>query len=258
MQHGNGVIGEANNSSLAYGIWGKSTLGYAGFFNGNLGYTGNLVKVSDQRLKENIKPLNNVLDKIMLLKPSSYNYKGEYKKMNLPQGEQMGFIAQEMEKVFPQLVKPIADKQTDNTKVSEYKGVDYVGLIPLLTKAIQDQQEEINQLKQEVKALSGGAATGENASSAKAINISNAALSQNVPNPFSNTTSIPYNIPARFKSAQLIIADANGSVVKQVALGAAGKGTININAYNLSSGTYTYSLVVDGSAVESKKMMVAK
>ena len=41
--------------------------------------------------------------------------------MNLPQGEQMGFIAQDMEKVFPQLVKTIVDKEEDNEKVVEYQ-----------------------------------------------------------------------------------------------------------------------------------------
>ena len=71
--------------------------------------------------------------------------------MNLPQGEQVGFIAQDMEKVFPQLVSTIADKQLNNGKSFEYKGINYIGLIPLLTKAIQEQQEEISELKQEVK-----------------------------------------------------------------------------------------------------------
>jgi hypothetical protein len=63
--------------------------------------------------------------------------------MNLPQGEQMGFTAQDMEKVFPQLVKTIVDKEEDNEKVAEYKGINYIGLIPLLTKAIQDQQMKV-------------------------------------------------------------------------------------------------------------------
>jgi hypothetical protein len=48
-----------------------------------------------------------------------------------------------MEKVFPQLVKTIVDKEEDNEKVAEYKGINYIGLIPLLTKAIQDQQMKV-------------------------------------------------------------------------------------------------------------------
>ncbi len=178
--------------------------------------------------------------------------------MNLPNGEQIGFIAQDLEKVFPQLVKNIIDQQPEKGKQTEYKGVNYIGLIPLLAKAIQEQQEEITALKQEVKNLSANAAVTDKTSAVKTITISDAALSQNVPNPFSASTSIQYNIPVHFKTAQLVIADAAGTVVKQVTINTAGKGTINVNAYNLSSGTYTYSLLVDGSTVESKKMILGK
>lgn len=276
--NGNGIIGEANNGSLAYGVFGKSTSGkgvvgqgsiygvwglssapgFAGYFNGNVNVTGNLTWGSDQKLKENIKPVDRILDKIMLLKPSLYNFKKEYNKMNLPNGEQIGFIAQDLEKVFPQLVKNIIDQQPEKGKQTEYKGVNYIGLIPLLAKAIQEQQEEITALKQEVKNLSANAAVTDKTSAVKTITISDAALSQNVPNPFSASTSIQYNIPVHFKTAQLVIADAAGTVVKQVTINTAGKGTINVNAYNLSSGTYTYSLLVDGSTVESKKMILGK
>ena len=102
------------------------------------------------------------------------------------------------------------------------------------------------------------AAITENAPSVKTINISDAVLNQNTPNPFTGTTNIQYNIPAHSKSAEVVVADANGAVVKQIQLSTGGKGTININAYNLSSGTYTYSLVVNGSTIESKKMIVGK
>ena len=260
---GIGVTGEASNNgnfTVPKGVQGicSTSAGWAGYFQGEVGSTGNSFQVSDQRLKENIKPIDKVLDKIMLLKPSVYNFRSEYSKMNLPKGEQMGFIAQDIEKVFPQLVKTTVEKQADNGKTSELKSVNYIGLIPLLTKAIQNQQEEINELRQEVKRLSGNTALTENAPSVKIINVSEAVLNQNVPNPFTGTTNIQYNIPARSKSAQIIVADANGAVVKQIQLNTGGKGTININAYNLSGGTYTYSLVVNGSTVESKKMIVGK
>ena len=47
--------------------------------------------------------------------------------MNLRQGEQMGFIVQDLEKWFPPLVKTIADKE-DNEKVAEYQRISYIGL----------------------------------------------------------------------------------------------------------------------------------
>jgi hypothetical protein len=145
---GNGLIAECDNGTggaSPFGVWGlcsNTTTGFAGVFNGNVTISGTLTQASDQRLKENIKPVESVLDKVMQLKPSSYNYKKEYRRMNLAGGMQMGFVAQEMEKVFPQLVSIIPDKRIDGSKISDYKSINYMGLIPILTKAIQEQQKK--------------------------------------------------------------------------------------------------------------------
>ncbi|MCW3093976.1 MAG: chaperone of endosialidase [Ferruginibacter sp.] len=134
---GRGV--EGDGFGFGAGIYGVNAgAGYAGYFSGNLAYTGTLTNASDQKLKENIKPATGMLDKILQLKPSSYNYKKEYSKMNLPQKQQLGFLAQDMEKVFPQLVNENYDKDVDNGTIFQYKGINYMGLIPVLTKAIQE------------------------------------------------------------------------------------------------------------------------
>jgi Chaperone of endosialidase len=162
---GNGLVAESDAGPYPYGVWGKCTNtsgGYAGYFTGNLHYTGIITPPSDQKLKENIKPFNSILDKVMQLRPSLYDYKKEYSKMNLPQGLQMGFIAQDMEKVFPQLVTDNYDKNVDSGKIFRYKGINYTGLIPVLTKALQElavqnnnKQQEIDSLKQTSQLLIG-------------------------------------------------------------------------------------------------------
>jgi hypothetical protein len=80
-------------------------------------------------------------------------------------------------------------------------------------------------------------------------------LEQNIPNPAKNTTSIRYSIPTNNGSAQLQLIDNLGRTVKTIQLNSSGR--INLDLSSLSSGTYTYSLIVDGKVVETKKLVKA-
>ena len=91
------------------------------------------------------------------------------------------------------------------------------------------------------------------------ILLTNAAsLSQNIPNPFTNTTTIGYTLPQKFSSAKIIITDKNGRQLKQISLSAAGKGRVDVDASTQASGAYNYSLYVDGRFVASKQMELLK
>lgn len=88
---------------------------------------------SDERLKENIVKLDGGLDTIMQLRGVTYNFKSN------PDGDAIaGFVAQEVEKILPGLVATGADG---------YKSLNKDGLIPYLVSAIQDQQKQIDTLK---------------------------------------------------------------------------------------------------------------
>lgn len=97
---------------------------------------------SDRRLKKNIQPLNNTLQGVLRLKPSQYNWKDPLKG-----GKSYGLIAQELAEVYPDLVRERSDG---------YLGIDYYELIPLLIKAVQEQQLQIQQLQSEKAAASNG------------------------------------------------------------------------------------------------------
>ena len=88
---------------------------------------------SDENLKENIKPLDHSLEKILKLKGVSYTWKED-------KTGDVGLIAQDVEKVYPELVK---------TK-GETKQVDYQKLVAPLIEAVREQQNEINALKADV------------------------------------------------------------------------------------------------------------
>jgi hypothetical protein len=96
---------------------------------------------SDIRLKKDIQPLQDALAKIMELKPVSF----EYINPGYGKGTQLGLIAQDVEKIYPQVV------ETDAS--TTLKSIDYGNLVSPLIKAVQEQQTEIEDLKAQIAEL---------------------------------------------------------------------------------------------------------
>jgi trimeric autotransporter adhesin len=83
-------------------------------------------------------------------------------------------------------------------------------------------------------------------------------LSQNAPNPYSTSTIISYYLPPSTASAQLLITDINGQTLKTVGLNGTGNGQVTINAGTLTSGSYFYTLIVDGQKIDTKQMVLTR
>ena len=129
---------------------------------GNLTVTGNVTAFySDLRLKENITPILNALPKLLSLRGVTYNSNEVAERYGYSdKKEQVGVIAQEVEKVLPQIVVPAPfdigyDEEGNNYSISgeNYKTVDYNKLIPLLIEAIKEQQEIIANLQSRITNL---------------------------------------------------------------------------------------------------------
>jgi hypothetical protein len=80
-------------------------------------------------------------------------------------------------------------------------------------------------------------------------------LDQNIPNPFAEHTVINYFLPENIGKAQMLFYNSEGKLIQSVDLLSKGKGSLNVLANDLSNGIYTYSLVIDGNVIETKKMM---
>ena len=104
---------------------------------------------SDIRLKENIKPLENNLNKILELKPSSFTWKVRDKQ------DDVGLIAQEVESVIPMIVKETISigKTKKFLDGDVHKTVDYSKLTTYLIGAVQEQQKQIDELKKKLEEL---------------------------------------------------------------------------------------------------------
>jgi len=104
------------------------------------GSTGAFGSFSDGRLKENIEDLPSQLGSIMALRPVSF----DYKEQEYGQKDQIGFVAQEVEEVYPDLVG-----ENEGYKITS--GINKMEA--RLIKAIQEQQEQIEQLKTQIETL---------------------------------------------------------------------------------------------------------
>ncbi len=132
---GNGTVGiNESNPSAAYNL----------VVNGKL-KTAGIDEASDIRWKKNIEPLHDALAKISLLEGVSYEFRAEeFPDMEFGKTKDIGLIAQEVEKVVPELV---------TTDEEGFKSVNYSHMVALLIEAIKEQQYIIEEQKKEIEML---------------------------------------------------------------------------------------------------------
>jgi hypothetical protein len=126
-------------NSLGIGMAASATAGRIDATNDIVAYSS-----SDIRFKENIKPIENALQKISKISGNTYDWKTENKIEHGYEGNDVGVIAQEIEEVLPQLVQ---------TRENGYKAVKYDKLVALLIEGIKEQQTQIHSLTIEIEKL---------------------------------------------------------------------------------------------------------
>lgn len=140
------------NGSSVFNVYSTGASAYRFYvgMGGTISATSTTISsLSDSRLKENVRDLDVGLDAIMALKPRLYDWK-EGKGADIKNAR--GFIAQEFETVFPDLIDEWRDPAPEGE--DPYKSVRQ-DLIPTLVKAIQEQQAIITSLTDRITALEG-------------------------------------------------------------------------------------------------------
>lgn len=130
--NGTSSVGGYNLQVFGTGVWAQ----------------GSYVNGSDARIKDNVAPLESCLDVVKAMRPVTYQYKESYSD---DQSVQPGFVAQDLQEAMAgkNYLEGVVKDDQRNLNVA------YQNLIPILTKAMQEQQEQIEQLKAEVAALKG-------------------------------------------------------------------------------------------------------
>ena len=214
------------------------------------------VLTSDSTLKRDIKPILNIASSLYQLQPYQFRRKSEFYEIGLSVEERkynqeevidnriyFGLMAQEVQKVFPNLV--YADS-------SGVLSVDYVSFIPLMLQELKNQRNEFVLLKEEIQK--------NQTSSTASLQIKDERFSnklfQNYPNPANDYTSIKCTIDLDATEANLYIYDSGGSLIEKQIINERGEAYVQLDTQNYPSGMYCYFLVIDGVPNDSKQLIV--
>lgn len=246
-------------------------------FNCDVRSTGIFV-ASDSRFKDNIAPIDdNAAASLRSLTAVSYSLKPRFGQSPMTRSAgsagtskdakdqeffdnfhnslnndslRYGFIAQEVQEVFPELVR---------TDKDGYMYVDYIGMIPLLVNAINDLQAQLDAATAPGGNI-GTRDTGNDAAVASTDDISasviSPSLAQNAPNPFNAETVIAYSLPETVAVAHIYIYNMQGTQIAKYELEDRGNASITITAERLAPGMYIYALIADGQEIDTKRMVL--
>ena len=146
------VFSSVPNSQNTYHVYDTTAQGFTFYVSatGTINAANTTIaSLSDERLKENVRDLDDGLSKVMALQPRKFDWKaGKGRDIS----DDRGFIAQEFETVFPDMVNNDGLNLDENGE--SYKTIG-ANLVPTLVKAIQEQQAMIETLEAEVAALKG-------------------------------------------------------------------------------------------------------
>ncbi len=218
---------------------------------------------SDRRLKKDIVDFNDGLEQLMKIHPVKFKYNDLFP--NHTEKEYVGIIAQEMQEIAPYMVEElpmgqIVQEDANGKEVIINPGKNYLTFDPnalwyITVNAIKEQQSIIEKQEARIAALEAKLNMTGSTERKSNSNLSTYRLSQNTPNPFNQSTTINFSC-GDATQAQIIIRDLNGNLIKSI--NAVGKTQVTINANELTQGTYTYTLEVNGASIDTKLMVMTK
>lgn len=217
---------------------------------------------SDARMKKNIASLNDVFEKLTDVNAVSYNLSDESQEGKSTLAAKVsdtqtaivaddrlhfGFIAQEIKEIYPNLV--VEDEEG-------LLAIDYIGFIPLLVDAYKNLAEKVKEQEDVIKSLTNQRGPSFMPASVSGVGEESAVLKQNRPNPFNVSTSIECFVPQNVISAFICIYDLQGKQVHKIDVLDRGNVVTVIDASYFAPGMYIYSLITDGSEIDSKRMII--
>jgi hypothetical protein len=271
---------------------------YAGYFNGDVYTTGSYLPSDPQLKENIADYSNALADLSKLpVKHYTYRT-NDFPQMRLPEGDRVGILSTDLKTVFPNLVKQATNPgYGKNKQVTTYDAVNYEALIPILVEAVkeinaktdpantaanpfaatvQQQQAQIQQLTQQVNDYTTQLNTqGQQISDLKNMlndicnlgcpglqnangNNQDVVLYQSIPNPTTGSATIGYVINVPFTEAFINVTSTNGNVLNQFKISQQGKGSITFDGSPYESGTFRYSLYIDGKLFDTKSIVITQ
>ena len=293
-----GMIGFPGNHHGGAGVYGTNCTYYyeypdniqglyAGFFHGDVKVIGDLVASNvfvptDGRLNRNVISLNEVrgetstLDNLLSMNVIEYNMKSRANKklsggieqqkteadrealeylmkdeMEMSSRRHYGVDAKELQKVYPDLVLEGQDG---------YLAVNYVELVPILIRSIQELKAELDEIKNSSRMdaeARGASLKSETETNVLSSTVHCNILYQNTPNPFKERTSICFKLADNAQNASICIFDMTGKILKKLPI-SSDMDSVSIAGYELGEGMFLYSLIVNGQVIDTKRMVISK
>ena len=262
--YGAGVFGAINNYD------GISVNGrYAGYFVGPVKATEfitirGVFMPSDERQNENILSISrgdahpsSTLNNLLSMNVVEYNHKAQNTErgntetsMGSAAGDEtdntrhFGLLAQELGEIYPNLVVEGQDKTLS---------VNYLELIPILIRGIQELKQELDEVKGTVSANS----RYSDATSVNVGSMTGNVLYQNTPNPFKEQTTIRFKLADGVRDVSVCIFDMTGKMLKKLPVSSEME-SISIGGNELGEGMFLYSLMINGQVMDTKRMVISK
>lgn len=253
---------------------------YAGYFHGSVLLNGQttaleLYTPADARLNKNVESVARnddygmrTLDNLLRLNVFEYNtfnpstertqedignmsdeMRASYEMMKKDEEKMasrlhFGLSAQELQEIYPNLVVEGQDG---------YLAVNYIELVPLLIRSIQDLKQELDELKSgegNIKRAPQVADVDDLSTKGESV------LYQNTPNPFQEKTVIRFKLSYDARNASICIFDMSGKLLKKLPV-SEGMESVSVNGYELGEGMFLYSLVVNGREIDTKRMILS-
>ena len=156
-----------------------------------------------------------------------------------------GLSAQELKTIYPNLVIEGQDG---------YLTINYVELVPVLIRSIQELKAELDVAKENGNAKKAAPKT---TSVDTTMTANRSVLYQNSPNPFKERTEIRFSLCNEAKDASICIFDMQGKMLKRIPVNT-GESSIIIDGYELGAGMYLYSLIVNNQEIDTMRMILSK
>jgi trimeric autotransporter adhesin len=223
--------------------------------------------LSDGRFKKDVKEDVSGLDFINLLRPVSYTIdKNKFDAfLGIPDSlrqnnssarteaiRQTGFVAQEVEEVIRKTGYIFHGVEAPKNENDHY-GIRYAEFVVPLTKAVQELSAQVTKQQKTIDALKK---VIQQKDSKELDVLDELEVFQNNPNPFQQDTEIRMNIPKNIQNATLFIYDLNGKQIDKQTLSGRGQVVAKVEGGHLSPGIYLYTLIADGQAAATKRMIL--
>lgn len=262
---------------------------YAGYFVGNLRTTDATPEkptdafwtiVSDKRTKKDVTDFNDGLNVIRKIRPVNFVYNGVG---GLPSDtKNIGVIAQDVQKAAPycigktriviktsenkdfanDIIATIKNTKKDSVpekQIAEVLDFNPNGLFFAMINSIRELDSTITAMKSQMGKRTGNPEEQGKSAATLQVDLANnnqTILYQNEPNPFDGSTVIRYFIPENVTGNALVVfCDMYGKEVNKLEIKEKGFGKIEANTENLANGIYSYSIIVDGKSIDTKKML---